>query len=241
MKFAYLFSLCLFVFEMTDAQNTYLGTGNVGVGVNPGLTTLDVYGTFHVGSNSQVVAPSISSGGIYIAANRSSGQGEVNIYNVYNGASTSFIFSQKTGTSTYTDIMSFFANGNVGIGTSNAGTARLAVEGTIETRKVVVTQTNPFPDYVFHPSYQLPRLDSVAGFIAANHHLPGMPSADSVARVGLDLGNNQVILVRKVEELTLYIIEQDKQLKQKDHQLEALDQRLKQLEDRLALLGKGKG
>jgi hypothetical protein len=241
MKFAYLLSFCLFVFGTANAQNTYLGTGNVGIAVNPGVTTLDVYGTFHLGSNSQAIPPSITSGGLYVAANKTGGQAEVNMYNVLNTASTSFIFSQKTGASAYIDIMSLFANGNVGIGTSNAGTARLAVEGTIETRKVVVTQTSPFPDYVFHPSYQLPRLDSVAGFIAAYHHLPGMPSADSIARIGLDLGNNQVILVRKVEELTLYIIEQDKQLKQKDHQLEAVDQRLKQLEDRLAELEKGKG
>jgi hypothetical protein len=136
---------------------------------------------------------------------------------------------------------SFLANGNVGIGTSNPGTNKLAVEGTIAARKVLVTATNPFPDYVFDRSYGLPSLDSVARYIQAHHHLSDIPSADSVTRSGLDLGENQVVLLKKIEELTLYIIEQDKTLQRANQQLEEQNKALKVQGERIARLeGTGK-
>jgi hypothetical protein len=115
-------------------------------------------------------------------------------------------------------------DGAVGIGTALPGSNKLAVEGTIGARKVVVTQTAPFPDYVFDRGYRLPSLDSVGRYIEAHHHLSEMPSAESVARSGLDLGDNQTILLKKIEELTLYIIEQDKILKAQESRLRRLEQ-----------------
>lgn len=102
-------------------------------------------------------------------------------------------------------------DGTVGIGTANTGSNRLAVDGSIGARKVVVTQ-NAFADYVFDEDYPLPSLDSVSRYIKTNHHLADIPSADSVAKNGLDLGDNQTQLVRKVEELTLYILQQQKDI-----------------------------
>jgi hypothetical protein len=233
-----------YLFTQKTGASTYtdlmaiLGNGSVGIGTTTPAATLDVTGSFHTGVNTQAIPPNYAAGGLYVGGNRTNGQAEVNFYNVYNSAATSYIFSQKTGATTYVDLMTLFGNGNVGIGTSNAGTARLAVEGTIETRKVVVTQALPFPDYVFHPWYVLPSLDSVAGYIAANHHLPDMPSADSIARTGLDLGANQVAMVRKIEELTLYIIDQNKRMQQKDRQLEEQENRLKDLDERVSQLEK---
>ena len=106
----------------------------------------------------------------------------------------------------------FLANGNVGIGTLNPGTNKLAVEGTIGARKVVVSLSNPFPDYVFQPGYRIPSLKSVEEYIGANKHLPDMPTADSVAKNGLDLGNMQTKLLEKIEQLTLYTIDLQKQV-----------------------------
>jgi len=103
-------------------------------------------------------------------------------------------------------------NGNVGIGTSTTGSSKLAVEGTIAARKVVVTAANPWPDYVFDPTYALPSLDSVANYVRTNRHLSEIPSADCMAKTGLDLGGNQAALLRKIEELTLYAIAQKEQL-----------------------------
>jgi hypothetical protein len=111
-------------------------------------------------------------------------------------------------------LMVNFLNGNVGIGTTNTSDAnyRLYVEKGIRTRKVKVDQAN-WADYVFEPTYKLPSLQEIETFIKANKHLPAVPSAKEVAANGLDLGDNQAVLLKKIEELTLYMIVQDKELK----------------------------
>jgi len=88
----------------------------------------------------------------------------------------------------------------------------VAVNGTIEARKVLVTQANPFPDYVFDSGYRLPSLEELNRYILSNHHLPEVPSADSIEKSGLDVGAGQVILLKKIEELTLYLIQQGKKV-----------------------------
>lgn len=124
-----------------------------------------------------------------------------------------------------------YFNGAVGIGTNTPGTNKLAVEGTIAARKVIVTATGtPFPDYVFKKGYDLPTLDSVSKFISSNNHLPEVPSADSVGRSGLDVGNMQSILLKKIEELTLYAIEQNEKIKELDSQLLRQNKKIKELE-----------
>ena len=105
-------------------------------------------------------------------------------------------------------------SGHVSIGTSNAQNYTLAVNGPAIFTKVVVKAFGSWPDYVFRPGYYLPSLDSLSHFLQANHHLPEMPSADSVAKSGLDLGDNQAQLLKKIEELTLYVIQQQKELEE---------------------------
>lgn len=102
-------------------------------------------------------------------------------------------------------------NGNVGIGTSDTHGYQLAVNGTIHTKEVLVDLNN-WPDYVFKPTYQLQPLPEVQNFINQNHHLPGMPSADEVEKDGVNLGEMNKALLKKVEELTLYLLEQQKQI-----------------------------
>jgi hypothetical protein len=103
-------------------------------------------------------------------------------------------------------------SGNVGIGTTIPD-AKLAVAGTIHTKEVKVDLTG-WPDYVFKPAYKLPSLAAVKTYIANNHHLPDMPSEQEVNRNGVNLGEMNKQLVKKVEELTLYLIEQQKQMEQ---------------------------
>lgn len=104
------------------------------------------------------------------------------------------------------------------IGTPDGNTATkiapysLAVNGTAIFTKAVVKLNTLWPDYVFYPNYKLPQLDSLQQFLKSNGHLPEMPNADEVARSGLDLGENQTLLLKKIEELTLIVIEQNKRI-----------------------------
>ena len=75
---------------------------------------------------------------------------------------------------------------------------------------------------MFSPFYSLRSLQEVEAFIKQHKHLPEVPSAGEVAKKGLDVGENQVVLLKKVEELTLYIIEQDKRLEVLEGALQAL-------------------
>jgi len=118
-------------------------------------------------------------------------------------------------------------NGQVAIGMPSfaGGTStgyKLYVEQGIRTRKVKV-DVGSWPDYVFHKSYQLPTLEEVEKFIKTHQHLPEVPSADNVAKDGLDLGDNQSILLKKIEELTLYVIEQNKKIEQMQSRIQELE------------------
>ncbi|WP_218917231.1 hypothetical protein [Niabella ginsenosidivorans] len=103
-------------------------------------------------------------------------------------------------------------SGRVSIGTTAIPAGyRLAVAGKIIGEEVKVKlQSSGWPDYVFTPSYQLMPLDKVEAFIEEHGHLPDVPSAKEVAEKGVEVGANQAILLKKIEELTLYILEQDK-------------------------------
>lgn len=114
------------------------------------------------------------------------------------------------------------STGNVGIGTNNPGTNKLAVEGTIGARRVKVTQT-AWADFVFHPDYNLPALSEVEKFVKTNRHLPDIPSAAEVEKEGLDLGEMNKKLLQKVEELTLYLIDIKKEINQLKEQNELLN------------------
>ena len=123
---------------------------------------------------------------------------------------------------------SFLANGNVGIGTTDTKGYKFAVNGDAVFTKVVVKAYGSWPDYVLDSAYKLRPLEKVAQYIRDNHHLPEIPSADSVANAGIDVGANQAALLKKIEELTLYVIEQQQQLdrlvkkdrhREKEHQL----------------------
>jgi hypothetical protein len=119
-------------------------------------------------------------------------------------------------------------NSAVGIGTTNTADAnyKLFVETGIRTRKIKVDQT-AWADYVFQPEYKLRPLSDVETFIRKNNHLPEVPSAKEVKQNGVDLGENQVLLLKKIEELTLYVIEQNKKLEEQGKMIEKLKAQMK--------------
>lgn len=116
------------------------------------------------------------------------------------------------------------ANGNVGMGTINPQ-SKLAVNGKITCKEVEVTLSG-FPDYVFEPDYELMTLEEVESYIKANGHLPNVPSACEVEENGLGLGEMNKILLEKVEELTLHLIEKDQQMVQVLERLRMMETRL---------------
>ena len=102
-------------------------------------------------------------------------------------------------------------NGNVGIGTANPTNA-LAVNGTIKAKEVIVS-VDGWADYVFDDGYRLMPLNDVERYIEVEGHLPDVPSANEVETSGVRMGAMQSVLLRKVEELTLHLIELERQNK----------------------------
>lgn len=105
----------------------------------------------------------------------------------------------------------------------------LLVGGKILAEEVRIKLIKDWADFVFQPDYRLKSLPEVEAFIRDNHRLPDIPSAADVAERGIDLGRMQSTLLAKIEELTLYVIEQKKDL-------EALRSKVTQLEQEAATL-----
>ena len=101
--------------------------------------------------------------------------------------------------------------GNVGIGTTDPGSYKLAVQGKVGAEEVVVT-LGGWSDFVFEDDYDLRPLSEVEAHIKQHRHLPDIPSAETVLEEGLSLGEMDAKLLQKIEELTLYLIEMKKDL-----------------------------
>ncbi len=171
----------------------------------------------------------------------------------FQGTPTSLnIFDASAGYSR----MNINANGNISIGTTvdagyklnvvgdiysstkiligtiglNTGTYSLAVNGSALFTKAVVKQSTSWPDYVFEPDYKLPALKDVETFLINNKHLPDMPTATEVEKNGIDLGDTQTILLKKVEELTLYMIDQNKKMERQGEEINDLKKQLNLLQ-----------
>ena len=124
------------------------------------------------------------------------------------------------------------SNGNVGIGTNNPD-AKLAVKGNIHANEVKVDLAVP-ADYVFqkyysgsstlNPSYQFRSLNEIKSFTEQHHHLPDLPSAKEIQENGLKLGEMNNLLLQKIEELTLHLIEQNSKIDQLTKEIKQLKQ-----------------
>ena len=133
------------------------------------------------------------------------------------GAGNNFLFLSDNGNvGIHTDnpTARFTVNGNVLIGDPGTITLpagyKLYVETGVLTEKVkvAIASTANWADFVFEENYVLPKLSEVASFIKENKHLPDVPSATDVVEKGVNLGEMDAVLLQKVEELTLYILQQ---------------------------------
>lgn len=206
-------------------------TGKVGIGTTAPSSQLDVHGVLELNNTSFISShTSISNlvtfigvnsywnGGSYATPNPNTSGLSMELHNGGQAlrllqipaggglpmASTEIGFG---GTNTFFNAL----GGNVGIGTTTPGDYKLAVNGSIRAKEVVV-EASPWPDFVFDDAYRLKSLGEVENHISEHGRLPDVPSAAQVASDGLSLGEAQRIMMQKIEELTLYMIEKDKQV-----------------------------
>lgn len=139
--------------------------------------------------------------GIEYVGNEDEGYG-LNFWKPYN-----------TGGGFMNNVLFLADNGNVGVGT-NEPPAKFSVNGKVLAKEVhVCTSPDCWPDYVFGENYKLMNLKELDAYVKANKHLPGVPSANEVEEQGdVDLGQMNAILLEKVEELTRYVIDLQKQI-----------------------------
>ena len=114
---------------------------------------------------------------------------------------------------------------SLGIGMENTNGSKLAVNGTINAKEIKVEAQTA--DFVFEEDYQLKSLEEVEQFVQANKHLPDIPSAKQMEEEGVGLAEMNKLLLQKVEELTLYLIEKDKKVNQLEKEIQEIKEKLK--------------
>jgi len=146
-------------------------------------------------------------------------------------------FTQESYATGQTEKLRILGNGNVGIGKINP-TNKLDVNGTIHSQEVKVDLTG-WSDFVFRKEYSLPTLAEVEKHIAEKGHLKDIPNEEEVLRDGIKLGEMNSKLLQKIEELTLYMIEQEKKteklkdfISQQSRVISEQNKRLKKLENK---------
>ncbi len=147
------------------------------------------------------------------------------------------VFYSSIDNNSSKEVFKISKNGTVTIGNTNlkadtADTSLLSVSGGLRTNKVVLN-IGTFPDYVFDKNYDLMPLDKLADYIDTNKHLPNIPSEKEIVASGLDLNMMTTKLVEKVEELTLYTIDQEEKIKSQNKLINSLVKRLERLENKI--------
>jgi len=142
-----------------------------------------------------------------------------------------FTPSTVAGGSTFTTpAMIINSNGNVVIGATAAPACyKFAIAGAAVAESMTVKLQANWCDYVFKKDYLLMPLSELKAYIDKNQHLPEIPAAAEVERNGLDLGEMNKVLVKKVEELTLYLIEKDKEDKARQQEVDELKKQVETL------------
>ncbi|MEO9851595.1 MAG: hypothetical protein ABJH72_00330 [Reichenbachiella sp.] len=221
--------------------NTFPSTGNVGIGTSSPSHNLHIQGVGGEGvlrlstdNTSYLTSQTVITGILANSARQwNSNYSATNIEEtsaikfgyyahvhgqVYN-ASIRF-YTQENGSGSTIERMSIVGE-NVGIGTDSPK-SKLAVNGQIRATEVKVLADISVPDYVFAADYKLRTLKETKEYISENKHLPEIPSATEIGENGIDLGDMNMRLLKKIEELTLYQIELLERLEKVEGELQTL-------------------
>ncbi|WP_299158702.1 hypothetical protein [uncultured Tenacibaculum sp.] len=133
-------------------------------------------------------------------------------------------------------VHSLVVDGNVGIGTTDTKGFKLGVNGKIATTEVKVATYANWADFVFEKEYNLQTLNEVEKHIKEKGHLKDIPSAAEVKKEGFFLGEMDAKLLQKIEELTLYTIQQEKKIKAQEEKMNLQDKKIKKQEGELKSL-----
>lgn len=209
-----LLSMSKFLYGQT---NTFPTSGNIGIGTTTPTTKLEILGGTDWTSNywkksmklnnSQAIQFSANAGYFGIGATDPEGLYFFSTTTNDIGAPAKYLLMMR-------------GNGNIGIGTITPN-EKLSVNGNIRAHEIKV-ETASWPDYVFAKDYELPSLDEIERNIKENGHLPSVPSAEEVKEKGINIGEMNATLLKKIEELTLYMIELNKIVKNQQHEINQL-------------------
>jgi hypothetical protein len=202
-----------------NGTNPVWTNSNVGIGTANPAQMLHVHGS---GAWAGMRVTSASTGTTFNDGVHFGYDGSYGAY-IWNREATAVVISTSDA-----EKMRIEPNGNVGIGTANPQ-YKLAVNGNIGAQDIIVTNTG-WSDYVFQPGYRLRPLSEVSAFIHKHRHLPDIPTEAEVKEKGVSVGEMQAKLLAKVEELTLHLIQQEKENKE-------LRERVAQLENRASANG----
>ena len=189
-------------------SGTYLtiedGTGYVGIGTtNPNYK-------LHINSTDNQLMRFTSTNGAWLDFESTNASNGSRIWSIgHLGTANKFGIYQRDNTNEYRLIIT--ESGNVGIGDTDPS-HKLEVNGTIRASTFSAV-TPPWSDFVFENNYNLRSLEEVEGYIIKNRHLPDIPSEEELQESGLNLPEMDAKLLQKIEELTLYLIEQNKEIK----------------------------
>ena len=197
-------------------------TSRIWTGISPSTTA--TYATFNIGGGSD--------NGLYIATSNTQKYG-LGIKVAGNSADAIQVFGNSASVKTFSvqgsGLVKVYANGVTSTGhvllieNSTRRLLQLTNDGILRSREIIVDLSNAWPDYVFKADYSLMPLAEVDQFIKKEGHLPNIPSAAVIEEQGLNVGEMNALLMEKIEELTLYMIQQDKIIKLQEERLNALE------------------
>jgi len=227
-------------------EDLVLGTRNILIGDTIALQLIN--GNYNTLIGSGLSTPSSLNNNIIIADGQ--GHRRINVDSLGNfmiNTTTPLAANTFSGTGNFSDTLTATTMGSTDssnrvattawvkqrgyIGTAFNGTfnSSLTVNGAINAKTLRLKQQG-WADYVFDSTYRLLPLKDVEGFIRAHSHLPGIPSAGEVAQDGADVGEAQVALLKKIEELTLYTIQQDKKIDELNKKVDMLMEKIQSIE-----------